>query len=873
MADPQTSQPSQTDSTSQTKSGGGSGLPVQAVVADPAFQALPFQERIKVLQKVDPRFAALPLSEQHKAARKLDPAFVKQSKLSSFALGTSQEGREPIEPTKLGVTKWIMQQTGAGVWDAVQGVGQLLNDARREFIPLEGDEPVPAEKSASVGLVKSFTDAIRKSPQIIPALRDLWKSQYGGAAVAEQVPRAAGQYIGSEMLGEAVKGTSKVAGTLMEKGVKSGIQDYIAGAGKSAAEDLAAQTREAFIGSTEEVRAKNLGLKQKYDEAVKTATQERIQAEERYKQTVEKAQKEHAADELAAKQEYEQKLKDQQEDYLKKVARQERAHAKLTAKVERANAQKLKEHAEETKRVEEVNKAEAEKVGKRAELAQKIKGDSSTLGGQLKSFYQKAKKYGKELYAPVDEATEGKSVPSTDVAALVTHAEDNILRGSEENIKQFNDILKRTESEPELKEDEADSRGYSYREKLEAGEPLTFRDLQGYYEELGKKIYGPGSAELLSDVKNAMRFVRDGIGKLKTQMAREAGVGDELVAADKFHSQLQGTFNDMSPVQRARNIGQRAGSPVARAIRAVDPQYIRDPFLNPAYGDRALGLLKAYENDPVLGRDAKALVSTVEGIQKDFKEMGELPKKAKVEEAPAAPALKELPEKKELPEPPRPPAPPEAKPFEKPVFNPPEKVVPPDVPDYEKEPEAYSTEQLAQHLKELKRGKVRTQSEKFKTANKWDMVAFGYGLYDAVESLMQGKFPLPKAWAYILGHWGAGKLMEVPKINAWLTDITPADIAVLEKTYAGNPLGKAQAQAAMTEVLSKSGQKLKPSTITTLGKFLTKPQVQQIIKATVKGTVATHAEAGRKAGEESAATGHEYLIRGLDELDKELSPQ
>ena len=77
------------------------------------------------------------------------------------------------------------------------------------------------------------------------------------------------------------------------------------------------------------------------------------------------------------------------------------------------------------------------------------------------------------------------------------------------------------------------------------------------------------------------------IGKMKMKMAREAGVGDELAAADKFHSQLQGTFNDMSPMQRARNINQRAGSPVARSIRAVDPQYIRDPFLNPAYGDRA----------------------------------------------------------------------------------------------------------------------------------------------------------------------------------------------------------------------------------------------------------------------------------------------
>jgi hypothetical protein len=871
--------PPQTDtSTTEDKTKKEGKPPVQAVIADPKFHSLPFSEKMKVLQKIDPAFAALDNTEQNKVVQRLNPDFVRQSKSSSFALGTSQEGREAIEPTKWGVTKWIMKETGLGMWDAAKGVRELISmtpedrASHPEIRPGSGAEALYPFVKAGKGLFES----LKKAPEAVQAIRDIYNNPYGPAAVAEQVPRAAGQYAGAELGGKIAGKVAKLPDTVIgikEKGIQPAIQDYVAGVGPSAAEDLVKKTREDRAADLGKIREKNARLQAKYDEDVKNSRFEREKAEKEHAAATDQAQKKHLAEELEKKQAYEKRVVEQKEDFEKKVARQERAHEKLTKKIESTNAQKMKDHAEETKRIEEVNKAEEERVGKRAELAGKIKGDSSTLGQQLHSFYSKAKARGKALYAPVDKATEGMSVPASQLGEDVIHAEDNILRGSEENIKQFRDILKRSESEtdPTLKEDEGDPRGFSYdlsREMGGSGEPITFHDLQGYYSELGKKLYGTGSSELLGDVKAALQYVRKEVGKKMVGMAKEAGVEDELKGAMDFHSQMQATFNDMSPVQRARNIGQRAGSPVARAIRAVDPQYIRDPFLNPAYGDRAVALIKAYEDDPVLGGDAKVLAGSIEGIRGDFKTMNDLPKKAKVEAAPEAPKLSSLPEKKEPPEPPRPIEPPKEKPFEAVPYKPTGKEVAPNYPKYADDwPAPPTTEALAKELKERKGARVSQKSRQFTEMNKWDAIALGYG----VKEVASGE--LPKAWAYVLGHYGMGKLMKVPKVNSWLTEVTPADMAILDKLYEKNPGGKAEAQAAITQILQASGKKPSPGTIAQLSKFLTKPQVQSIIQTGVKTGLATGAERGRKSEEDAAVKSHTELLKGLDELDKILAPQ
>jgi hypothetical protein len=752
---------------------------VRAVVSDPKFQSLPFPERVKVMQRLDPRFAALPSAEQIKTVQRLNPDFVKQSKLSPFAMGTMGEGKDvPIEPSYWGITKWIMKETGAGMWDAARGTGQLLMTMLGAPDPAHPETARDPAKNVWRLTGGAILEQLEKLKEVPGAIHDLYKNPYGAAAVAEQLPRAVGQYAGAELGGKLVGAVTKlpeVAAKIEEKGIKEAAQEYVAGTGPSAAEELVTKTKKGR------------------EEAEASAAEA--------------------------------------------TAKQQKLHEKKVARIERANQQKLKEHAEATKRVEEVNKAEAEKVGKRAELAGKVKQESVGLGQQLHSFYSKAKARGKALYAPVDAATEGMSVPASELADDVVHAEDNILKGSEENIKQFRDILQKGEREEGPQEDTEDPRGYSYNlsKDMGGGEPITFQNLQGYYNELGKKLYGPGSNELLGDVRSALQYVRKQIGKRMFDMAKKAGVEDELNAAMDFHSQLMGTFNDMSPIKTARNIGQRAGSPVARAIRAQDPQYIRDPFLNPAYGERALNLLKAYESDPGLGTSATALVKSIEGIQNDFKMMNELPKKAKVEPPPEAPKLMETPE-----------APPPVEPKYADDFS-----TPPTL------------EELAKELKERKKIRVSQKSRSFTEMNKWDAIALGYG----VKEFVSGEWP--KAWAYIIGHYGAGQLMKLPWVYTKLTDVTADDIAILNKIYDGNPLGKAQAQAAMTQVL-KQGGRLKPSVIANVSKFLTKPQVQSIIQTTAKAGVTSGIERGRETEEFKQRQSHEELMKGLDELQRDL---
>jgi hypothetical protein len=114
--------------------------------------------------------------------------------------------------------------------------------------------------------------------------------------------------------------------------------------------------------------------------------------------------------------------------------------------------------------------------------------------------------------------------------------------------------------------------------------------------------------------------------------------------------------------------------------------------------------------------------------------------------------------------------------------------------------------------------------------------------------MFTGEFP--KAWAYIIAHYGVGKAMMIPQINEWLTKVTPADVAILEKLYEGNPTGKAAAQSAIVDVLSKAG---KPTKIRALMNFLTKPQVKAIIKATTSLGAASKADEARKDSEKPDA--------------------
>ncbi len=784
---------------------------LQQLAADPDFIKLPLVEKTKVLAHYYSDYSSLPRMEQMKVALRLNPDYVAQGKKGFF----SPSKERGVDKSVGGVASYVGGQLGAGLWDAVKGTAQLVAS--------------PVNTAWKMG--RSMWESLKQLPEVPSAIRDLVQNPKGGEAIALELPRAMGQYAGAELSGKVLANAPKIvkggveAGKFVkdvvsgEKSLQSGAQSYVAGAGPEAAIDMVEKVRGERANEIAKIQKKNADLKQKYDEDVTAAAYERRLAEKEHAEAVDKAAKEHAAKVLEEKQVYE-----------KKVAARARLHDRRIAKVDHENAEKMKEYEEETKRIEAYNKEQTEAVGRRAELGTQLDQESAQLSDNLKSFASAAKAKEKSMYAPVDKATEGASIPASEAEELVDHAESDILQGSEENIKQFREIINRSEADtPELEEREEDPRGYAYKLGGEGTLPIAISDARGFATELGDAL--ANRSGILGDVRRAIAYVREGLKAKYMKIYDDAGVGDQARAADAFHMQRMRTFYNPKAIKT------RGGSPVTLAIRAPKdaPAYVRDPFINPDYGEMARKQIRAYESDPDLGAQAKLLSGQIEKIVKDEMERVGLPKKAKVKEAPTTPTLKEHPEAPEPIEPPK------EKPFVAPELKLPTKAQPPAYPRYADDfSEPPTTEHLVEDLKAAKKKSVTAKSKQFSEMNKWDAIAAGYGF----KEILTGEFP--KAWAYIIAHYGVGKAMMIPKINAWLTEVTPTDVAILDKLYENNPAGKAEAQTAITEILSKG--RVKPK-LRALMNFLTKPQVRAIIQATSSVGAAAGAEGVRREGE------------------------
>lgn len=739
---------------------------LQSVTTDPNFKQLPPAEQSKVLLRLmpeDPNYKALPQPEKAKAIKKvleMNPEYVKQQGQSPFTMVTGAPDIKSwgIPGMPLGMSlndqmkqlEYAVKEFGGGLYDVAKGTLELVKPPEtptEKAIFLSGGGP-----AGVIGkrIIESTLNNLKQSMQVPGAVKDIVKSPYGAQAVESVLPRAAGQYVGSELIGKAggklMKAVAKRSMTPEEAlSTKQAKVQSLVGAGPETTMEFAEKLRNEYEAETQAAAEANVKKFRDYTKASRKAREDQAQAE---------------ADTAKANKEREERI----------------------AKV---NADKQAAYEEAKKKTDELNQAQAEQVGRRAELAKKVDTDSAQFGTDVKALENKVRLEGRALYKPIDDALVDENgapetVPVHDVSDLVTHAEENILKGSSESIKQFREILQRAEddAEPELKESETDPRKYAYAAGSQGMEDFTFNDLQGYSSELGKAMMRPG---LAGDVYHALKYVRNGLKEQMYDMAERHDMGEQLTKADAFWKQYERTFHDMSPVKRG-------GSPVAHIQRAVDPGYILDPLLGKA-GTRAISLIRKY--DPALADRAGQLV-------KDYREMQELPKKIKVAESPEPPKLAEPPSPRE-----------------------PKQVKMPEKPEYVNAPVPKTIDELVDDLRQIKRKKVMAKSH-IAEWNRWDAAAFGAGLVE----IFRGE--LPKAWIYIISHYGVGKVLERPDLAGWLAEPTPQDMAILRTVYDKYPKGKPQAQAAITGTLTKWAREGKRVPLRPYAGFLTKPQLQYL---------------------------------------------
>ena len=148
----------------------------------------------------------------------------------------------------------------------------------------------------------------------------------------------------------------------------------------------------------------------------------------------------------------------------------------------------------------------------------------------------------------------GASLPSDVLADEVKAAQKQWIRGSPEKVREFNAMLStRKAASPELTlaDQTAQNMGYeNFAEAVqnpqmaetlkralppdvweaaagEASKPISWNDLQGFYEETGGKLYG-GAGSLPGDIYKALQQVHDFIGNQMQQLANARGVGSQF---------------------------------------------------------------------------------------------------------------------------------------------------------------------------------------------------------------------------------------------------------------------------------------------------------------------------------------------------------
>lgn len=378
-------------------------------------------------------------------------------------------------------------------------------------------------------------------------------------------------------------------------------------------------------------------------EAIRRTTQEALGAGTR---AVQKAQEKIDAYNTAAQADFKGKMDTFADKIDMEKARSQVDLEKFRAdraEVTRQNAQALADHQREVKELQAINdmRTQAHEAAKaqqaqRVQLVNDIQVNGGTLATELKGLEKSARATGGAMFNEIEQAVDAKGVkadlPTLSKAVAAGRAK---LAGSEEKIKIFDSILGATQGESVGTSVGSVEPGTSlYNTLVEQGAinpaSVDFRNLKGYYTELGEKL---ATGNLPGDVYSALGVVRQSIGNEMQRMATEAGVGEKLPPARAYWHRFEKTFHDMRPVAQG-------GSPLARAFRAVDPDYAVAPFTGPA-GNRAVNMLEQY--DPRLAGVARQTIAKANQV----KAIG-----TKAIKAPGLKALPEPPTPKPMPSPP-----------------------------------------------------------------------------------------------------------------------------------------------------------------------------------------------------------------------------
>lgn len=420
---------------------------------------------------------------------------------------------------------------------------------------------------------------------------------------------AAGTALGNALLALAPKGAGKAVDTLHT--APEAIARAITDTGKGPVERLVADIqaanekidavngdrieaqRKAQAQADYDHKANLLKLKQNYDQDVRDAT-------ENARTGTAQDRAEYQGKLLASKQKYDQNVRDAQQAYETKKA----AAIEANAEAQRQYNRKIGETVQKNKALTAAEQAQKDR-------AARLQVGGSQLIYGLNRLSRALRDRANDMYAAVAKKMAGASLPSDTLADTVRAAQEKWIRGSPEKVKEFNTMLSTGSPGPEiiLADQTAQNMGYKnfksaianpqMRDTLsralppdvwqaaigQGTKPISWNDLQGFYEETGARIAdGPQPGK--GDIYQALKQVHDSIGDQMRQLAKTRGADKQFDVARAFYRDYMNTFHEPTGPSGS-------GSPVAQVLRAKDPAVAAAKFSGPA-GDRGIALLRRY---------------------------------------------------------------------------------------------------------------------------------------------------------------------------------------------------------------------------------------------------------------------------------------
>lgn len=267
--------------------------------------------------------------------------------------------------------------------------------------------------------------------------------------------------------------------------------------------------------------------------------------------------------------------------------------ADKTAKQEAERKVDLRKHFEKTQAAKEANVEAGAPAARKQALNRGVERLDVQFKDDLTSLRNRVNEQANAKYQALNEALDPEQANPDFLPTALDDAFEKI---------------KGSDTEPTILKDMA--------KKTQHGDILTYRDLQGYYSEIGREIT---KGTLPGDVYHAYSTLQEAIGNEMQNIANSKGYGPQLQDARRTWREMKETFYDPK-------------SPIAKALKSSE----RGKAIAALSGADQTGIEALAKYDPALA----ARANTIRGYQAEAKAIPSKPK-----------ALKSLPKLEPKPEP------------------------------------------------------------------------------------------------------------------------------------------------------------------------------------------------------------------------------